>query len=207
MGSEGGTCYVGGTAMSGAASPTAPSPTTSETSTVDLPRDEGLIAFLNTLGSGQPSAASETAQAWIRHLEAGGEMPTREQTIGLLGALLYEQFLPGLNVTDGALAAINAAADAFLRMEFVPHLELPGDELEQCKSKMTYVVVWLENGQGQPIHGATVQPRGLSLKVTLINNTTGETILVNPKKPHKALLAGSAGGVYEPCAAASACSL
>ena len=89
--------------MSGAASPTAPSPTISETSTVDLPRDEGLIAFLNTLGAGQPSAASETALAWIRHLEAGGEMPTREQTIGLLGALIYEQPLPGLTVTDTSM--------------------------------------------------------------------------------------------------------
>ena len=193
--------------MSGAASPTAPSPTISETSTVDLPRDEGLIAFLNTLGAGQPSAASETALAWIRHLEAGGEMPTREQTIGLLGALIYEQPLPGLTVTDGALAAINAAADAFLRVELVPHLVLPGDKLEQCQSKMTYVVVRLENGQGQPIHGTTVQPRGLKLMVTLINNTTGETILLNPKKPTKALLTGSAGRAFDPCAAASACSL
>ena len=190
--------------MSGAASPTGPSPAISETSTVDLPRDEGLIAFLNTLGVGQPSAASETALAWIRHLEAGGEMPTREQTIGLLGALIYEQPLPGLTVTDGALAAINAAADAFLRVELVPHLVLPGDKLEQCQSKMTYVVVRLENGQGQPIHGTTVQPRGLKLMVTLINNTTGETILLNPKKPTKALLTGSAGRAFDPCAQADA---
>ena len=193
--------------MSGPPSPTAPSPTISETSTVDLPRDEGLIAFLNTLGAGQPSAASETALAWIRHLEAGGEMPTREQTIGLLGALIYEQPQPGLTVTDGALAAINAAADAFLRVELVPHLVLPGDKLEQCQSKMTKVVVRLVNGQGQPIHGTTVQPRGLKLMVTLINNTTGETILLNPKKPTKALLTGSAGRAFDPCAAASACSL
>ena len=187
-----------------APSPTAPSPTNSETPTVGFTMDETMVAFLDALGSGQPLSASETAQAWILGLETGAEMPTREQLIGLLGALLYERSLPAL--TDGALGAINAA-DAFLRMEFVPHLELSQDELEQCKSTMTKIVVRLENGQGQPIHGTTVQTGGLELKVTLINNTTGETILVNPKKPHKALLAGSAGGVYEPCAAASACSL
>ena len=187
-----------------APSPTAPSPTNSETPTVGFTMDETMVAFLDALGSGQPLSASETAQAWILGLETGAEMPTREQLIGLLGALLYERSLPAL--TDGALSAINAA-DAFLRVELVPHLVLPGDKLEQCQSKMTYVKVWLENGHGQPI--PTVQPGGLELKVTLINNTTttGETILVNPKKPHKALLAGSAGGVYEPCAAASACSL
>ena len=200
--------------MSGVPSPTAPSPTNSEAPTVGWPMDETptvgftmdetMVAFLDALGSGQPLSASETAQAWILGLETGAEMPTREQLIGLLGALLYERSLPAL--TDGALSAINAT-DAFLRVELVPHLELSQDELQQCKSTMTYVVVRLENGQGQPIHGATVQTGGLKLMVTLINNTTGETILLNPKKPHKALLAGSAGGVYEPCAAASACSL
>ena len=183
----------------------APSPTNSETSTVGLPMDEGLIAFLDTLGSGPPPlSASETAEAWLLGLEMGGEMPTREQLIGLLGALLYERSLPAL--TDGALGAVNAA-DAFLRVELDPHLVLPGDKLEQCQSKMTKVVVRLMNGQGQPIHGTTVQPRGLKLMVTLINNTTGETILLNPKKPTQALLTGSAGGAFEPCAAASACSL
>ena len=140
----------------------------------------------------------------ILGLEVGGEMPTREQLIGLLGALLQERSLPALTVTDGALGAVNAA-DAFLRVEFVPHLvlpgdELPGDELEQCQSKMTYVVVRLVNGQGQPINGTTVQSGGLKLMVTLVNNTTGLTLQHNPKKPTQALLAGSAGGVYEPTA-------
>ena len=165
--------------------------------------DEGLIAFLDSL---PPLSARETAEAWLLGLEAGEEMPTREQLIGLLGALLQERSLPTLTVTDGALGAVHAA-DAFLRVELVPHLELSENELEQCKSKMTYVVVRLENGQGQPIHGTTVQSGGLKLKVTLINNTTGETILLNPKKPTQALLTGSAGGAFEPCAAASACSL
>ena len=69
--------------------------------------DETMVAFLDALGSGQPLSASETAQAWILGLETGAEMPTREQLIGLLGALLYERSLPAL--TDGALGAINAA--------------------------------------------------------------------------------------------------
>ena len=184
----------------------APSPCNSETPTVGLTIDEAVAAFSHALGSGPPLSASETAEAWILGLEAGGEVPTREQLIGLLGALLQERSLPALTVTDGALGAVNAA-DAFLRVEFVPHLVLPGDELEQCQSKMTYVVVRLVNGQGQPIDGTTVQSGGLKLMVTLVNNTTGQTLQQNPKKPTQALLAGSAGGVYEPCAAASACSL
>ena len=209
--------------MSGPPSPTAPSPTNSATSTVGLPTDEGLIsqlevdetlaAFAESFGFVQSLPPSEIAAAWILDLRAGGEMPTREQLIELLHALREqllqrERSLQALTVTGGALGAVNAnAADAFLRVELDPHLMLPGDKLEQCQSKMTKVVVRLVNGQGQPIHGATLQTGGLKLKVTLINNTTGETIHLNPKKPTQALLTGSADRAYDPCAAANACFL
>lgn len=142
-------------------------------------------------------------------------MPTRQQLIGLLSGLLQEQAMAALAPTSGAaaLVAVNAI-EAILKQDNPPgdkafphHIALtPGQapedaEWQQCGSKFTHIVVRLENGQGKSLNGSTLQRGGLELELTLVNANTGATLDTQGK------LTGVAGGGFEPCAAASPCSL
>ena len=145
-------------------------------------------------------------------------MPTPEQLVGLLTALLQERAMPALALPNGAaaLVAVNAI-DAILLQDNPPggkrfphRVEMLTDEDDLwavCKSKFVHIVVRLVNGQGESIDGSTLQQGGLQLELTLVNANNRATLHHNPKKPNEALFQGVAGGSYEPCAAASTWSL
>lgn len=180
-----------------------PSPSNSETPTLNLPIDE-ISGLLDAFGDQPPSPARANAEAWLQHLEAGGQMPTPQELIGLLSALLQEQALSARPLTDDALAALGDvnAIDAVLIQDEPDYFHWPhhvdGEDWKQCKSKLTHIGVRLVNPvNGDPVHGTALQRGGLELKVELVNANTNETL-------HDPKLIGVRGGAFEQCAAASA---
>lgn len=168
--------------------------------------------FWDALGDSPASSAAET---WLQNLQAGGEMPTPQELIGLLSALLQER-APAPPIAAAALVAVNAI-DALLIQDnppddkHFPHRPAAGAgrweedaKWVQCKSKMTHIVARLVDAQGNSIQGSALLTGGLEVQVTLVNASTGATIHHNPKKPNEPMLRGVAKGYFEPCAAASA---
>ena len=92
-------------------------PSGSETSTLGFLIED----FWDALGDSPASSAAETAASWLQSLQAGGEMPTPEQLVGLLTALLQERAMPALALPNGAaaLVAVNAI-DAILLQDNPP---------------------------------------------------------------------------------------
>ena len=187
-----------------------PSPSVSSTPTLGIELE--LEEILEDLALPSPVASTNL---WLQSLLSGGPMPTRQQLIGLFSALLQDRAMPALAPPNGAtaLVAVNAV-DAILLQDDppgnkkIPHLLVPKPgqapedaEWQQCGSKFTHVVVRLVNGQGEPLNGSTLQRAGLELELTLVNANTGVTLDTQGK------LTGVAGGGFEPCAAASPCSL
>jgi len=176
-----------------------PSPSNSEASTVNFTIDD----LLEAVGDHPPSPARARAEAWIVHLQEGGVMPSPQELIGLLSALLQERALSARPLTDEYLAAlgdVNAIGAVLIQDEpdyfHFPHF-MDGEDWKQCKSKLTHIGVQLVNRDGDPVHGTAVQPGGLELKLELVNANTNET-LQDPK------LTGVAGGAFEQCAATRA---
>ena len=177
-----------------------PSPSNSEASTVNFTIDD----LLEAVGEHPPSPARARAEAWLQHLQAGGVMPSPQELIGLLSALLVERAQLARPLTDDDLAALGDvnAIDTVLIQDEPDYFHFPhfvdGEDWKQCKSKLTHIGVRLVNRAGDPVHGTAVQPGGLELKLELVNANTNET-LQDPR------LTGVAGGAFEQCAAALAC--
>ena len=179
-----------------------PSPSNSETSTVNFPLEE-LEEILDAFGDQPPPSALARAEAWLQHLEAGRAMPTPQELIGLLSAFLQERALSAMPLADDALAAlgdVNSIAAVLIQDEpdyfHFPHF-VDGEDWKQCKSKLTHIGVRLVSPAGDPVHGTAVQRGGLELKLELVNANTNET-LQDPK------LTGVAGGAFEQCPATRA---
>lgn len=184
-----------------------PSPSVSDTPTLEF--EFALEEILEDLA--QPSSV---ANLWLQSVQTGGPMPTRQQLIGLLSGLLQERArdMAALAPPSGAAALVAAnAIEAILKQDNPPgdktfphHIALAQGkppEWQQCGSKFTHIVVRLENGQGESLNGSTLQRGGLELELTLVNAYTQGKLDTQGK------LTGVAGGGFEPCAAASPCSL
>ena len=181
-----------------------PSPSNSETSTVNFTLEALADEVLDAFGDHPPPTARASMEAWLQHLEAGGVMPSPQELIGLLSAFLKERALSPRPLTDDALAAlgdVNAIGAVLIQDEpdyfHFPHF-VDGEDWKQCKSKLTHIGVRLVSPAGDPVHGTAVQRGGLELMLELVNANTNET-LQDPQ------LTGVAGGVFEQCAAARAC--
>ena len=180
-----------------------PSPSNSETSTVNFTLEALADEVLDAFGDHPPPTARASVEAWLQHLEAGGVMPSPQELIGLLSAFLQERALPPRPLTDDALAALGDvnAIDAVLIQDEPDYFHFPhfvdGEDWKQCKSKLTHIGVRLVSPAGDPVHGTAVQRGGLELKLELVNANTNET-LQDPK------LTGVAGGAFEQCAATRA---
>lgn len=143
--------------------------------------------------------AVAVAREWIFRLDSGESVPSPQILIGLLSAMLsaVQQPTPtaaAANVGDVKLVQgvpIIGPGSKF------PHVVTECGQWEQCATKMTHIVVSLQNSSGEPVKGSTVEPGGLELELTLLDVSGNKLATEQNMRNGKPLMSGSAHGPFE----------
>ena len=169
------------------------------------------VGTLSVAQDDRPQLVSpdEAARAWIAHLRNEGNMPERNNLIGLLEALVISRvprLMPTADRTDIDVRMV--IEDTSLNKKF-PHMvdtqngRLTGDDAiwTQCKTKMTHFCVRLVDSHGMPVKGSDVQDGGVELRLTM-HKVVGDSSEAldndsNPR-PFEDLFRGRANGVFDP---------
>ena len=186
------------------ASPSEPSSGSPEPSEAGTSSGSGYVPSIAQL-----IPPDQAARAWIAHLKRGGDMPERDNLVSLLEALAVSckprpMLVPTASRADEPGIQL-VVEDTSQRNKF-PHMidtangTLPDEEAiwTQCKTKMTHFCVKLVDANGQPVKGATVQPGGLELRLTLHRVSDPIDPMhdgFNPR-PHEGLLIGRADAEF-----------
>ena len=161
-----------------------------------------------------PSSALHTVPldkavyAWIDHLKRGGNMPERDNLVGMLEALVVSRVPRPMPTAARADMDVRMVIVDTSRNRKFPHMvdTQNGGLAEedaiwtQCKTKMTHFCVRLVNANGDPVKGTTVQEGGLKLRLTLHKVSDAEEAMDddwNPR-PSEGLFLGRASRQFEP---------
>lgn len=174
------------------------------------PSDVGTLGVLQERPSSalRPMPLDKAVHAWIDHLKRGGDMPERNNLVGMLEALVVSR-VPRPVPTA-------ARADMDVRMVIVdtsrngkfPHMidtQNGGLAQEdaiwtQCKTKMTHFCVRLVSANGDPVKGTAVQEGGLKLRLTLHKVSDAEEAMSDDYNPRasEGLFLGRSSRQFEP---------
>lgn len=165
----------------------------------------------HALAAPQLIPPDQAARAWIRHLKRGGEMPERDNLVGLLEALAVSyqprpMLVPVASRADepGIQLVVEDTSqrNKFPHMIDTAHGTLTDEEAiwTQCKTKMTHFCVKLKDANGQPVKGAAVQPGGLELRLTLhrVSDPADPMHEGHNPRSHEGLLIGRADAEFIP---------
>ncbi len=148
----------------------------------------------------------QAAIAWIHHLKDGGDMPERDNLIGLLEAFVTSRaprpVPPASRANEpGIKLVVEDTGKKFPHMLETENGRLAADEAiwTQCKTKMTHFCVKLVDANGRPVKGEAIQPGGIKLRLTMHKVSDDEAMHDghNPR-PHEGLFLGRAAKPFEP---------
>lgn len=150
----------------------------------------------------------QAARAWIDHLKRGGDMPERDNLVGLLEALVVSLVprpvpMPMASRADepGIKLIVEDTGKKFPHMLETENGRLATDDAiwTQCKTKMTHFCVKLVDANGRPVKGEAMQHGGIKLRLTMHKVSDDEAMHDghNPR-PHEGLFLGRAAKPFEP---------